>query len=176
MKKVLIVLIALLLLSSLAWSQESPKPRFAAQLVIGGFILAPIGVGGELFLGPVGLEAEVRGLFFGTADGTFGTVEPAVNAQFYFSSLDSTLYLTAGISYATVWASGEGVASSGLLQPKAALGYHALFGKNDRTRFGVELGAVWWKSIVEGRSLEEVIGIPDTIWPYFKLYFGRVFY
>jgi hypothetical protein len=172
MKKVLIALVVLLLLSSLAWSQEASKPRFAAQLVLGGFLLAPIGIGGELFLGPVGLEVELRGLYFGLSGYYFGSVEPAANVKFYFTDLDSTLYLTGGVSYATFWATDAGIADGGLLQPKAAVGYHSLFGKANRTRFGVELGAVWWKLL----AANEILPFEGALWPYFKLYFGRVFY
>jgi hypothetical protein len=172
MKKVVVVLVTLLLLSSLAWAQEAPKPRYAAQLVIGGFFAAPIGIGGEMFLGPVGLEAEVRGIFFSLEGVAFGTLEPGVNVKWYFSDLDSTLYLTGGVSYAMFWATEGGVANGGLLQPKAALGYHALFGKNERTRFGVELGGVWWKFVADNEIIDF---LPESIWPYFKIYFGRVF-
>jgi hypothetical protein len=172
MKKVLILVVALLLLATLVWSQEETKPRFAAQLVVGGFILAPIGVGGEVFLGPLGLELELRGLYFGIEGSYFGTFEPAANVKFYFRDLDSTLYLTGGISYAMFWATDAGVSDGGLLQPKAALGYHALFGKANRTRFGIELGAVYWKFVADNEILDF---LPGSLWPYTKLYFGVVF-
>ena len=170
MKKIVIVLVVLLVVAGVGWSQEGSKPRYGAQLVIGANILAPIGVGFEAFLGPVGLEAELRGLYFGAGGEYFGTIDPAVNAKFYFSELDSTLYLTAGVGYATFWFAGEGTANGGLLQPRAALGYHALFGRNDTTRFGIELGGVWWKLVANNEIIDG-----DLFSPYFKLYFGRVF-
>ena len=176
MKRVLVVVLMLALLTGLAFGQEGKRPIGAVSFELGGSFVAPIGVGVEFFLGPVGLGAEVRGLFLSTGGSLVGTVEPGAAVRFYFASLDSSMYLMGGVSYLTVFGVGEGaagVANVGLLKPKAGIGYNALFGKNNRTRFAVELGAVYMLPVVEGDALD--ISNMFPILPHFMLMFGRAF-
>ena len=176
MKKVLLVILMLAVLSGLAFGQEEKKPTAAVSFVLLGGIVAPIGINAEFFLGPVGLAAEVRGIFIGYGGNLIGSVEPGANVRFYFSGLDSSMYLMGGVSYLTVFAIGEGsagLANAGILKPKAAVGYNALFGKSNRTRFAIELGAVYMRPVLEG----DVIPMSDMfpILPHFQLMFGRAF-
>jgi len=143
---------------------------------VGGGVLAPLGIGAEFFLGPVGLGVEVRGMFLVLGGNGVGTLEPGATVRFYFGDLDSALFLMAGASYVTGWVIGNGGASTadfGLLKPKVAVGYNALFGRDSRTRFAVELGGVYMWPVVAG----EVIQASDLfpILPHILLMFGRVF-
>jgi hypothetical protein len=174
MKRVLLVILMLALLAGLAFGQDK-KPTAAVSLELFGGIFAPIGVGAEFFLGPVGLGVELRGLFFGVEETFIGTVEPGATVRFYFSDLDSSMYLMGGCSYVTGWAISEGEASGadfGILKPKAGVGYNALFGKSNKTRFAIELGAVYTQWVVSGNTIE---GMPFNLLPHLLLMFGRVF-
>ena len=175
MKRVLVVVLMLALLAGLAFGQEAKRPTAAVCLELFGSIIAPIGVGAEFFLGPVGLGIEVRGLFLGMQGNLIGTVEPGAAVRFYFSDLDSSMFLMGGVSYVTAFALGEssGTAPIGLLKPKAGIGYNALFGKNNKTRFAIELGAVYMWPVVQGDALD--ISNLFPILPHFLLMFGRAF-
>jgi hypothetical protein len=177
MKRVLLVILMLAVLTGLAFGQEEEKkPTAAVSFVLLGGIIAPIGINAEFFLGPVGLAAEVRGIFMGYGGNLIGSVEPGANVRVYFSGLDSSMYLMGGVSYLTVFAIGEGSASManvGVLKPKAAVGYNALFGKSNRTRFAIELGAVYMWPVVEGDAVDASEWFP--ILPHFQLMFGRAF-
>jgi len=175
MKRVLVVVLMLALLAGLAFGQEAKRPTAAVSLELFGSIIAPIGVGAEFFLGPVGLGVEVRGLFLGMQGNLIGTVEPGAAVRFYFSDLDSSLFLMGGVSYVTAFALGDstGTAPIGLLKPKAGIGYNALFGKDNRTRFAIELGAVYMWPVVQGDALD--ISNLFPILPHFLLMFGRAF-
>jgi hypothetical protein len=176
MKRVLLVVLMLAVLAGLAFGQEEKKPVAAVSFELFGGIIAPIGIGAEFFLGPVGLGAEVRGIFIGYQGNLIGSVEPGAAVRFYFSQLDSTMYLMGGVSYLTAFAIGEGSASTagvGILKPKAGIGYNALFGKNNKTRFAIELGAVYMAPVVEGDVISTDFLFP--ILPHFMLMFGRAF-
>jgi len=171
MKKVLIALIVFALVGGMAWSQEESQPRSSVSFVLGGSLVAPIGVGFEFFVGTVGIAGEVRGLFLAVEGDAIGTLEPGVYLRFYFSDLDSSFYLFGGSSYLTVWDSQAGVVDAGILKPKAGVGYNALFGKDNRTRFNVELGGVWFKPVEQG----EIIDMGSLLLPHFLIGFGRTF-
>ena len=171
MKKVLIALIVLVLVGGMAWSQEESQPRGAVSFILGGSLVAPIGLGFEFFVGPVGIAAEVRGLFLAVGGDAIGTLEPGAYVRFYFSDLDSSFYLFGGSSYLAVWDSEAGVVDAGILKPKAGVGYSAMFGKDNRTRFNVELGGVWFKPVVQG----DIIDSGSLFLPHFLIGFGRVF-
>lgn len=171
MKKTALLLIVLALVAGLAWSQETATPRGSVSMLLGGNVLAPIGVGVEFFLGNIGIVGELRGLFFGAEGNFVGTVEPGAYARFYFSGPDSSLYLSGGVSYWTAWSSEE-VAQGGLVRPRAAVGYSALFGKGERTRFHMELGGTWNLVATNGDLVEE---FPAMLLPYMLFGFGRAF-
>ena len=176
MKRVLLVILMLAVLSGLAFGQEEKKPTAAVSFVLLGGIIAPIGINAEFFLGPVGLAAEVRGIFAAYGGNMIGSVEPGANVRFYFTGVDSSMYLMGGVSYLTIFAIGEGsagIADVGVLKPKAAVGYNALFGKDNRTRFAIELGAVYMWPVVEGDAVDVANVFP--ILPHFQLMFGRAF-
>jgi len=171
MKKVLIVLVVLVLIGGVAWSQEAKRPLGAVSFLLGGSVVAPIGVGLEFFLGPVGLALEARGLFFAYEGSAFGTFDPGAYLRFYFSGVDSSLYLVGGASYLTFWETEAGVVEAGLLKPKAGVGYNALFGRDNRIRFNAELGGVGFIPVVEGDFFE----MPALILPHFLIGFGYAF-
>lgn len=171
MKRIVLVLVVLVLIASVGWSQEAAAPRGSVSMLLGGNIFAPIGVGVEFFFGNIGIVGELRGLFFGAQGDFVGTVEPGAYARFYFSGPDSSLYLNGGVSYWTAWSS-EAVAQGGLVRPRAAVGYSALFGKGERTRFHMELGGTWNLVAAEGDIVDE---FPALILPYMLLGFGRAF-
>jgi hypothetical protein len=175
MKKILVLLFVLLLVGGLAWSQEAKKPVAALSFLLGGSIIAPLGVGAEFFVGPVGIGAELRGLFLAVEGSAVGTLEPGAYVHFYFSELESSLYLMGGLSYLTAWGVGDGssgVVEAGILKPKAGVGYNALFGKNDRIRFAAEVGAVYMAPMVSGDITED---IPFLLLPHVMIMFGGVF-
>lgn len=175
MKRIVVVVLMLALLAGLAFAQEEKKPTAAVSFELFGSIIAPMGVGAEFFLGPVGLGVELRGLFLGYGGNMIGTVEPGACVRFYFGELDSSMFLMGGVSYVTAFAIGEtsGTAPIGLLKPKAAVGYNALFGKSNKTRFAIELGAVYMLPVVEGDVFDVSTMFP--ILPHFLIMFGRAF-
>jgi hypothetical protein len=174
MKRIVVVVLMLALLTGLAFGQDK-KPTAAVSFELFGSIIAPMGIGAEFFLGPVSLGVELRGLFLGFEGNLIGTVEPGGAVRYYFGDLDSSMFLMAGVSYVTAFAIGEGsdMAPIGLLKPKAAVGYNALFGKDSKTRFAIELGAVYMMPLVEGDVFD--VGTMFPILPHFLIMFGRVF-
>ncbi len=176
MKRILVAVLLLVMLAGLAFGQEEKKPTAAISLELFGGIIAPMGIGAEFFLGQhLGLGAELRFLFLGYGGNMVGTVEPGAAVRFYFNELDSSMFLMGGVSYVTAFALGDssGVSSIGLLKPKAAIGYNALFGKDNRTRFAIELGAVYMLPVVNGDVFDVSNLFP--ILPHFLIMFGRVF-
>jgi len=176
MKRLAVVILMLVLLAGLAFGQEEKRPTAAVSLELFGGIIAPMGIGAEFFLGPVGLGVEVRGLFLGYGGNFIGTVEPGATVRFYFGDLDSSMFLMAGCSYVTAWVIGEGEAGAadfGILKPKVAVGYNALFGKGNKTRFAIELGGVYMQPVVEGADLDWDVAMP--VLPHFLIMFGRAF-
>jgi hypothetical protein len=183
MKRILLVLVAVVFLAGLGWSQEekAARPLGALCFEVGGSFVAPMGVGVEFFLGPVSLGAELRlfawqlkELFTETSFWSI-TLDPGVAVRWFFSGLDSSMYLMAGASYVTaIGLSGEGSGTIpfGVLKPKAGVGYGALFGKDNRTRFAVELGAVYFVPFFEGQVINQW---PITIGPHLLIMFGRAF-
>jgi len=102
-------------------------------------------------------------------------VEPGACVRFYFGDLHSSMFLMGGVSYVTAFAIGDdsGTSPIGLLKPKAAVGYNALFGKNNKTRFAIELGAVYMQPVGEGDVFD--VGTMFPILPHFLIMFGRAF-
>jgi hypothetical protein len=176
MKRIVVVVLLLVFLAGMAFGQEEKKPTAAVSFELFGSIIAPMGVGAEFFVGQrLGLGAELRFLFLGYGGNFVGTVEPGGAVRFYFGDLDSSMFLMGGVSYVTAFAIGEGsgVSSIGILKPKVAVGYNALFGKGNKTRFAIELGAVYMQPIVEGDVIDISNVVP--ILPHFLIMFGRVF-
>ncbi len=176
MKRVVVVVLLLVLLGGLAFGQEAKKPTAAVSFELFGSVLALMGVNAEFFLGHLGLSGEVRGLFFSYGGNFLGFVEPGAAVRFYFGELESSMFLMGGVSYLTAFGIGSGasgVSDVGVLKPKAAIGYNALFGKGNKTRFAIELGAVYMLPVVSGDALDVSNLFP--ILPHFLLMFGRAF-
>jgi hypothetical protein len=177
MRRILLVLVAVVFLAGLGWSEGEVNPKGAVSFELGGGVIAPIGVGVEFFLGPIGLGAEFRFMFIAVEGVMVGALEPGANVRFYFSNLDSSFFLMGGVSYLTAFAIGEGGAGTapfGFLKPKAGVGYQALFGKNNKTRFAIELGAVYLWPVADGSVLSSS-DIIFPILPHFMIMFGRAF-
>ena len=175
MKRILVVVLMLALLTGLAFGQEK-KPTAAISLELFGSVIAPMGLGAEFFLGRIGLGVELRGFFMGYEGNMVGTVEPGGCVRFYFSELDSSMFLMGGVSYLTAFGIGSGasaVSNVGLLKPKAGVGYNALFGKGNKTRFAIEMGAVYMWPVVEGDAIPASDLFP--ILPHLLIMFGRAF-
>ncbi len=176
MKRILVAALLLVMLAGLAFGQEAKKPTAAVSFELFGSVLALMGVNVEFFLGPVGLSGEVRGLFFSYSGNFLGFLEPGAAVRFYFSELESSMFLMGGVSYLTAFgigSGGSGVTNVGLLKPKAAVGYNALFGKGGKTRFAVELGAVYMVPVVQGDAIPASDLFP--ILPHLLIMFGRAF-
>ena len=176
-KKLLVVLVLVLCAAGLGWSQGGAKPLGSVTFELGGSVVAPIGVGAEFFLGHLGLGAEFRFLFLVMEGAMVAPIEPGAAVRFYFSDLDSSLFLMGGVSYLTAFYAGggeSGTAPFGFLKPKAGVGYSALFGKGNKTRFLVELGVVYLWPVVEG-SLITTEDVFFPFLPHFMIGFGRAF-
>ncbi len=176
MKKTLLVLIVLIFLAAVSWGQEAKKPIGAVSFEVGGAIIAPIGVGLEFFLGRVGLAAELRFLFAAFQGVLGGFIEPGAAVRFYFAPVESSLFLMGGVSYVTgfaVGSGGSGTTPIGLLKPKIAIGYNALFGKDNRIRFAAEIGAVYLWPVVQGDLIDVSNLFP--VLPHALLMFGYAF-
>ena len=176
MKKMLLVLVAVIFIAAVSWGQEAKQPFGAVSFELGGAIIAPIGVGLEFFLGHVGLGAELRFLFAAFSGVLGGFIEPGAAVRFYFAPIESSLFLMGGVSYVTgfaVGSGGSGTAPIGLLKPKVAIGYNVLFGKKGRTRFAAELGAVGLFPVVQG-DLVDVANIFPVL-PHALIMFGYAF-
>jgi hypothetical protein len=172
MKKILIVLVVLALIGTAAWGQEEKQPTASVSFLLGGSFVAPIGVGAEFFLGNFGIGAELRFLFIAYQGEAMGTVEPGAYGRFYFTGLESSLFLFGGASYLTAWSTQSGTVEAGILKPKAGAGYAAMFGPDNRTRFTIELGAVGFYAVVGGEIADAVV---FPFLPHFLLSFGRAF-
>jgi hypothetical protein len=177
MKKMLLVLVAVIFLAAVSWGEgEAKQPFGAVSFELGGAIIAPIGVGVEFFLGRVGLGAELRFLFAAFSGVFGGFIEPGAAVRFYFAPIESSLFLMGGVSYVTgfaIGAGGAGTAPIGLLKPKLAVGYNVLFGKNGRIRFAAELGAVYIWPVVQGDLVD--ISNLFPILPHALIMFGYAF-
>jgi hypothetical protein len=116
-------------------------------------------------------------MFLGVGGVFASFIDPGAAVRWYFSGLDSSLYLMGGVSYLTGFAIGGGAAATapiGFLKPKAGIGYQVLFGKNNRTRFAAELGVVYLWPVVEG-DLISPSEIMFPILPHALIMFGRAF-
>jgi hypothetical protein len=180
MKKILLVLVAVVFLAGMSWSEgeaNEAKLLGALSFEVGGSFVAPMGVGVEFFLGPVSLGAELRFFYWMFDKVGVITLDPGATVRVFFSGLDSSMYIFAGASYLTGFAVSGGQSTGapfGLLKPKAGLGYGALFGKKNNVRFAVELGAVYFVPMFEG-SVLSTVDFPSMIMPHLLIMFGRAF-
>jgi len=172
MKRVTILALILLLAVGLLWAEEGEKKLTGAVSFILTDSLAFMGLGGELFFGNLGLGATFTGFIVGTSGGTVFLLEPGAYGRLYLGDLSSCFYLMGGASYFTFGASAEGLTSMAdarLLNINTGIGYNALFGKKNNTRFSVEMGPrytlpVWGEDKGQG-----------FFFPHFALMFGMAF-
>lgn len=174
MKRILIVTLILLLGAGTAIAQdEAATPRGSVNFILAGSF-APFGVGAEVFLGQLGLGGTFTALPIGAGGNFIVIYEPGAYGRFYFSDPESALYAAASTSYISI-AGGSfdeiGFIDGGILRLNGALGYNAFFGRDNSTRFAVELGPRFNQVIVEGDDVDDV----NWIFVHFMLMFGKTF-
>ncbi len=173
MKRMVLVLLAVVMLAGLSFAQEAEEPTGAISFLLGGAIVAPIGVGVEFFLDNFGLGGTLNGMYIGAGGASAFWIEPGAYGRFYFKEPDSSFFLMGGATFVFVGGSLEGqtqIANSNIVKIKAALGYNALFGKQNNIRFSAELGPVFIRF-----TDTAAVGIPTLILPHFMLMFGYAF-
>jgi len=142
MKKIIIALLLVFALFTVSAQEAAEKPMGAISFILtDSFAFA--GFGGELFAGPLGLGATFTTFMFGDGDNMIYFLQPGAYGRLYFSDLAGTFYLFASVTYLKVVVSGGGetdMADDGLAELNIGLGYHALFGKKNDTRFCLEIG------------------------------------
>lgn len=143
MKRTIIIAVLLFfVLFTLSALEEGEKPTGAISFILTDSF-AFLGLGAELFAGPMGLGATFTTFMFGDGEYMLYLLQPGAYGRFYFSDLASTFYLSAGVTYFTIAVSGGGESDmfdEGLVDFNLGLGYHALFGKKNDTRFCLEMG------------------------------------
>ncbi len=150
MKKILVLFLVLAVAGGAAFAQQSPDtpdPSGSFTFNIGYSLFAPIGVSLEFFPSQsIGIGGMLNGFFFGAGGGVVWSVNPGGFIRLYFSELDGTMYLNAGVSYLTAGYSGGGSSDwldGGIMQVRGGLGYNNIFGRRNQNRIQIELGAVY---------------------------------
>jgi hypothetical protein len=171
MKKFLVVLLILSLGAGYISAQD--RKTGAVGLVFTDSI-AFAGVGGELFLGNLGLGATFTFLPIGGGGNMVIFYEPGAYARFYFGNPVSAMYLMGGMSYFTAaGSSGDSGLNSwdgGILNINGGFGYNAMFGDNNATRFYIEVGPRYTSLIID--SDEDIYA---GFFLHFALGFGATF-
>ena len=129
-------------LFTLSAQEAAEKPSGAISFILTDSF-AFVGLGAELFAGPFGLGATFTTFMLGDGDNMVYFLQPGAYGRLYLGDLASAFYLSAGVTYFTVVVSGGGetdMADEGLVDFNLGLGYHALFGKKNDTRFCLEIG------------------------------------
>jgi hypothetical protein len=179
MKKISVLFLVLAVAGGAAFAQQSPDtpdPSGSFTFNIGYSLFAPIGVSLEFFPSQsIGIGGMLNGFFFGAGGGVVWSVNPGGFIRLYFSELDGTMYLNAGVSYLTAGYSGGGSSDwldGGIMQVRGGLGYNNIFGRRNQNRIQIELGAVY-QHMVSGDDDDD-----DDLFltlPYFGISIGQVF-
>jgi hypothetical protein len=171
MKRVAILILILLLGTAMLGAQES-KTGSVGLMFTDSFAFA--GIYGELFLGNLGLGATFTALPWGSGDTMVILYEPGFYGRFYMGDIASAMYLMGGMTYLTAAGSSEsgsieGV-DAGVLNVNGGIGYNALLGNNNATRFSLEIGPRYSAWRADG---DEVFY--EGFFLHFALYFGATF-
>jgi hypothetical protein len=171
MKRSVLVLLMVILIVGIVWTEEGDRPKGALSLQAGGSLVAPFGVELEFLQGAVGLSLETRLLVLKMSGDWVGTLEPGLNLRYYFGGMDRSLFAFTGVSFLSLWRLSSFTLNQGILKPRAGLGYNWLLGNNDGWRLGLEIGAAWLQEILEG----DLYDIRFPLVPHVMLVFGRMF-
>ena len=173
MKRILLLILCIFIGAGFATAQESKTGSIGLVFTDS---IAFAGLYGELFLGNLGIGATFTALPIGNGDAMVIFYEPGVYGRLYFGDLAGAMYLMGGMSYFT--AAGGSSDSDGLksfdggaLNINGGVGYHALFGANNATRFSIEVGPRYSTWVYEGDDA----GLYAGFFLHFALYFGAVF-
>jgi hypothetical protein len=172
MKRVLAILLILSLVTVYLNAEENKNG--AVGLVLTNSI-AFSGIGGELFLGNLGIGATFTFLPIGGGGDMVLFYEPGAYARFYFGNPASAMYLMGGMSYFTAAGSDSGDSGlqafdGGILNINGGFGYNSMFGDNNATRFYIEVGPRYTTLVVD--SDEEIYA---GFFLHFALGFGAAF-
>lgn len=163
MKKILLAALALMLLATAGWSksrsddegEEAPKRNASFNLFLVDS-LALAGIGGEWYLGNVGLGATFSFLTFGVEDVNVICWEPGAYLHAYLGNIANAPYVGVGATYFSASATdGSQVASinGGLLNVNAIVGYNAFLGDDHGSRFSIEIGPRFVFGIAQGSNV-----------------------
>ena len=179
MKRILLALLVFAVLSGTLGAQEETPERTPTGAV--SFVLtssfAPIGLGGELFLGKLGVGATFTTLPFGIggADDTFVLIyEPGLYGRFYPWGPADSFFVTAGASFLSAFFGDTEEVSfldGKLVKFKFGTGYNVLFGDDNQVRFSFEIGGLYRTFIIEDENADSFF----PLLPYATLMFGPTF-
>ena len=175
MRRFILCIVIMLCFTSFAWAQEQEEKKNPTGSI--SFILtdsfAPIGLGVEFFIGNFGIGPTFTTFIVGAAgSGVIFVIEPGAYVRYYFGDIESTFYVTSGVTYLTAVGTYEGNVEAlefGLLKINAGVGYNSIFGKNENARFSIEFGPRY-RILTDPNQ--------DAMFPislHFMLMFGTVF-
>ena len=171
MKKVILITLIICLGAGFAAAQTQKTGAvglmFTDSVAFGG-------LNAEIFLGNLGIGGTFTFLPLGTSDAMVIFYEPGIYGRFYMGDIESCMYLTGGVTYMTAAGgsadsgSFEG-ADAGVLNINAGVGYNSLFGKNNATRFSIEVGPRYSNWIADDSTFYEGFFL------HLGMYFGATF-
>ncbi len=129
MKKSALLILFCLVLVGFAGAEEDVSPTFSLHLVLLDSF-APIGVGGEYFLGPVGLTGQVTFLPISIDNDFVVFLEPGLGSRFYFrESTDNSFYVGASYHYMAIFGTfADSDFSGNYSKINAFFGFNTLLG------------------------------------------------
>ena len=149
--------------------EAAGKPSGAISLILTDSF-AFVRIGAELFVGSMGLGATITTFMIGNGDYMLYLLQPGGYGRLYLSDLAGTFYFSAGLTYfnAQVIGGGENdIFDKGPVEFNIGLGYHTLFGKQNNTRFSLEIGPRMITATTENTGA--------MFFVHFMLMFGKAF-
>jgi hypothetical protein len=175
MKRVLVVFVGMILLAGPLFGQadDSEEPTGAVGLVLLGSP-AVVGIGAELFLDQFGVAGTLTSLPLGGDSGLLLILEPGLYGRFYFSELDSSFFVTAGVSYLTL-AAGDygdvGFVDGGIFRVNSGIGYNSFLGRDNSSRVSFEIGPRFNRLVTDTENDDTL----SWVFIHFMLTFGKTF-
>lgn len=138
---ILIVFFSLVIVGFAGATEGDESPTFSLHLVILDSF-APIGIGGEYFLGPVGLTGQVTFLPISIDNNFIVFLEPGFGSRFYFrKSTDNSFYTGASLHYMAIFGTLEDMKfNDDYMKVNAFFGFNTLIGRQNSARLAFELG------------------------------------